>query len=381
MRTSWIRTGACALVVAVVATLAGPVGAGLGAQDNHESEVREQLGEVTRAEAEALGQLLDTQAARRDQETQLAGLQLQVAAAQAEVTRIDGELVVLQGKIDATKAELRAARKSFQQSAGGAYQTSQSGKTYDSILAARPNDMVSSSQYLEAISETRSGQVNRIERLERQLEQQQHAVEAQRAAADQERARVDQLRAAQQAAVDAIAQQQRQEEELLAGFHAQRVSFERELGVLQASSDSINATLEARGSTAGPGNGKCEARPVAGSISSPFGTRVHPVLGTVRMHNGLDMSGSMGEPILACRPGVVVIAGPQGGYGNAVVIDHGGGMATLYAHQSKIAVSVGDQISTAQVIGYVGSTGMSTGPHLHFEVRLSGVPVNGLAYL
>jgi murein DD-endopeptidase MepM/ murein hydrolase activator NlpD len=93
------------------------------------------------------------------------------------------------------------------------------------------------------------------------------------------------------------------------------------------------------------------------------------------------MRAGSGTPIHACRSGEVVIAGSQGGYGNAVVVNHGGGMATLYAHQSQIAASVGQQVAAGDVIGYVGSTGMSTGPHLHFEVRLSGNPVDPAPYL
>jgi len=99
------------------------------------------------------------------------------------------------------------------------------------------------------------------------------------------------------------------------------------------------------------------------------------------MHNGVDFRGSTGTPIQAAGPGTVVYAGPRGGYGNTVVIDHGGSLATLYAHQSAIYVSVGTTVAAGQVIGAVGSTGFSTGPHLHFEVRLGGTPVNPLGYL
>jgi len=93
------------------------------------------------------------------------------------------------------------------------------------------------------------------------------------------------------------------------------------------------------------------------------------------------MNASYGDPIFACRAGTVVDAGWQGGYGNATVIDHGGGMATLYGHQSRLGVTPGQHVTAGQIIGYIGSTGYSTGPHLHFEVRLAGNPVNPAPYL
>ena len=89
----------------------------------------------------------------------------------------------------------------------------------------------------------------------------------------------------------------------------------------------------------------------------------------------------MGTPIHAAADGVVVWAGPRGGYGNCTIIDHGNSLATLYGHQSVIGVTVGQHVTRNQVIGKVGSTGMSTGPHLHFEVRVNGVPVDPLQYL
>ncbi|MDP8992104.1 MAG: M23 family metallopeptidase, partial [Actinomycetota bacterium] len=122
--------------------------------------------------------------------------------------------------------------------------------------------------------------------------------------------------------------------------------------------------------------------PIPGApVSSMFGGRVHPILGTVRMHNGLDFRAGTGTPIRAAAAGTVVYAGPRGGYGNTVVVDHGGPLATLYAHQSALYVQPGAAVTQGQVVGAVGSTGFSTGPHLHFEVRVNGVPANPLAYL
>ena len=104
--------------------------------------------------------------------------------------------------------------------------------------------------------------------------------------------------------------------------------------------------------------------------------RVHPITGQNRMHNGWDMDGPQGAPIKAAKEGRVILAGVKGGYGNTIMIDHGGGFVTLYAHQSKFGVGLGQTVSAGQVIGYIGSTGQSTGPHLHFEIRINGTPVN-----
>jgi murein DD-endopeptidase MepM/ murein hydrolase activator NlpD len=109
--------------------------------------------------------------------------------------------------------------------------------------------------------------------------------------------------------------------------------------------------------------------------------RLHPILGYTRMHTGVDMSAPYGQEIKAGGAGRVILAGVYGGYGNTVIIDHGGGMTTLYAHQSQVNVAYGDEVAAAQVIGYIGTSGLSTGPHLHFEVRISGKPVDPVAYI
>jgi murein DD-endopeptidase MepM/ murein hydrolase activator NlpD len=116
--------------------------------------------------------------------------------------------------------------------------------------------------------------------------------------------------------------------------------------------------------------------PVAGRITSGFGMRRHPILGFSRMHAGIDFGAPWGAPIYAVTDGTVVFAGHHGGHGNYVKLDHGGGIGTGYAHMSRIAVSPGERMRKGQVIGYVGSTGLSTGPHLHYELYRGGVPVN-----
>lgn len=123
------------------------------------------------------------------------------------------------------------------------------------------------------------------------------------------------------------------------------------------------------------------AWPVAARVISGFGYRIHPIFGVRRFHSGIDLAAPYGTLVKAADGGQVIQAGYFGGYGYSVMLYHGGGFATWYAHLSSINVSIGQFVQRGQVIGLVGSTGWTTGPHLHFEVRINGVPQNPLAYL
>lgn len=121
--------------------------------------------------------------------------------------------------------------------------------------------------------------------------------------------------------------------------------------------------------------------PISGPITSEFGWRTHPIFGSARFHSGLDIGGDYGMPIHAAASGVVIESGWIGGYGNTIMIEHGNGIVTLYGHNESLAVGVGQSVNQGDVIAYCGSTGNSTGPHCHFEVRLGGEPVSPWDYL
>jgi|tagenome__1003787_1003787.scaffolds.fasta_scaffold20912018_1 murein DD-endopeptidase MepM/ murein hydrolase activator NlpD len=161
---------------------------------------------------------------------------------------------------------------------------------------------------------------------------------------------------------------------------AERAEAE-EIDSLQASSAALTARIQAaqaQHSSSGPSSAPSSSGliwPASGGVTSPFGFRWG------RMHEGIDIGATYGSAIHAAASGTVIYCGWESGYGNLTVIDHGGNLATAYGHQSSIAVACGQHVSQGQVIGYVGSTGHSTGPHLHFEVRINGAPVDPLGYL
>jgi murein DD-endopeptidase MepM/ murein hydrolase activator NlpD len=124
-------------------------------------------------------------------------------------------------------------------------------------------------------------------------------------------------------------------------------------------------------------------KPVTGEVdmSSPFGMRMDPFLGRPAIHTGIDLRGETGEPVHATATGKVSIAGREGGYGNMVEIDHGNGLATRYGHLSEVDVKVGQTVRIGETIGKIGSTGRSTGPHLHYETRINGEAVDPQKFL
>jgi murein DD-endopeptidase MepM/ murein hydrolase activator NlpD len=121
--------------------------------------------------------------------------------------------------------------------------------------------------------------------------------------------------------------------------------------------------------------------PTRGRITSYFGYRIHPILRTRRYHSGIDIAAPYGQPIVAADSGVVIFAATNGGYGKMIAIDHGNSISTVYAHCSTLLVTVGQNVTKGQLIAKIGSTGLSTGPHCHFEVRKNGVPVDPTSYL
>ncbi|MGH3103488.1 MAG: murein hydrolase activator EnvC family protein [Gaiellaceae bacterium] len=195
-----------------------------------------------------------------------------------------------------------------------------------------------------------------------------------------QRAERDRLIANRESLADARGEKRR----TLAAVQTSEREFLHEVAGLEQASAALAARIQAAQSSspsslASPSAGAVSSRgliwPVSGPVTSAFGWRWG------RMHEGIDIAAPTGAPIQAAASGTVIYSGWMSGYGNLVVIDHGGGLATAYAHESSIAVGTGQAVSQGQIIGYVGCTGHCFGSHLHFEVRVNGAAVDPLGYL
>jgi murein DD-endopeptidase MepM/ murein hydrolase activator NlpD len=167
----------------------------------------------------------------------------------------------------------------------------------------------------------------------------------------------------------------------LGNIQQQRARYERETASLRTESAAIAAFLRGRGSGTATVSPKGMSWPTSGKVTSGYGWRTHPIFGTRRFHAGIDIGAPTGQAVVAAGGGKIVFAGPKSGYGNTVIVYHGGGIATLYGHLSSIAAGQGATIVRGGRIAAVGCTGYCTGPHLHFEVRVNGDPVNPAGWL
>ncbi len=244
--------------------------------------------------------------------------------------------------------------------------------------------------FSESVGEAarKSGLVTRVTRADRERIEEFLSLHKDLA---EDKAVLDELSAAAERAKAQIEAEQVELEETQARLEASRAEKERRIEELIAEVDALQkeeARIQALlaptpgrgpgGTVPVGGRGKF-GWPVSGPVTSGFGQRCGS--SGCRMHSGIDIAAPVGTPVGASAAGTVVAAGNQGAYGLTVIIDHGDGFATLYAHLSTISVSSGQRVSRGTVVGAVGMTGNSTGPHLHFEIRYGGSPVDPIAYL
>jgi murein DD-endopeptidase MepM/ murein hydrolase activator NlpD len=375
-----------------------------GAHDLHRrleeisDQIQRQQALIARAEGQEktlLARIAASDARRAELDAKVAALSARLdvaegrlAEVQADLDAAERELSRLEHRLTLTNARLVAQINTLDRRASLTYQYGPGGYLSALLGADTFGDLIDRTEFLGFALTADSLLVDDIRQTKAEIEAQETAVARQRDAIavkrDAVQAEVDriaELKAEQQVLLDAVEHELAVRQGALADIRDSKTEWEDAVKELQRESNRIEALLQG---TASAGTGRYNGElffPTNGAIGSGFGWRVHPIYGTRRFHSGVDIGGACGQPIWAAEDGVVVSAGYNGGYGNATVIDHGNGLATLYAHQSLIQVIFGQKVSRAQQIGLVGTTGLSTGCHLHFEVRINGTPVDPVPYL
>ncbi len=349
------------------------------ARDQRTDLVNDVLDAAARLE-ELVGEL--DGAHRRIEETRAA-----IAAAETENAALAEVIEVGEANLADMRAEIAGVEASARHQAVEIYMSAERGPSLSLLAAKDAEAILISQEYTERVQEAALRDVRTLERLRAEEQRRVAVIEQARTQLAEQVARLGQQRAEQEQEAEALEARSDEVEAELATQRAlldqldsEIAYFENELVALEAEGENLRVliVLEQSGGGDAPG---ILAWPVSGPIVSPFGYRVHPIYGDVRMHTGVDIDAACGVPIIAASGGRVFLADWKGGYGLTVMIDHGGGMSTLYGHMSAVAVGYGQEVAVGQVIGYVGSTGVSTGCHVHFEVRLFGDPVDPVPYL
>jgi murein DD-endopeptidase MepM/ murein hydrolase activator NlpD len=371
------------------------------AKDKRAAELRDLMGVATQEEGDLLAQIADIQerldvlsdtVRRYSRDAAVAGRRL--AKSQRDLDKAEAKRAELAQHLVEAQAQIDASRKAVNETVVAFYTRGQSDEQaiYAAVVqgSTSPRDVFAATHYLNGMLRADRIVLERFIALKAEVEVLTREVAAQveeaRVARDALAAERDRVEGLRQQAVEARAAAKAEEDhqhDLLKEVENRKADFQRELGLLQAESSAIGEwlrSLQAGQKLARRHKGTFKT-PVRAPMTSGFGPRVHPIFGDVRMHTGVDFGAGMGDPIRAAGGGIVVWAGPRGGYGNLVAIDHGNGLATLYAHQSRLDVTIGQRVKTGQVVGAVGSTGLSSGPHLHFETRELGTPVDPTLYL
>jgi murein DD-endopeptidase MepM/ murein hydrolase activator NlpD len=321
----------------------------------------------------------DTLASRR---FALVALARDVTAARARLDAARAVEAEARARVDETAAQIRNLRNEIVRLAAAAYRNHTAGRVLGAIgsLSTRNASALSRAQtYVRADGSLLRARVDSLTLLEHRLKSEQRSAESARVDAESSAAELDARLATQTQAFDDARDATARAQTAVARSLGSGGSLLAQIIAPHFGADSITTALAAvQAGQADPATvDGIFAMPIVGApLASHFGIRIHPIAGTIGFHAGVDFAADARTPIHAAAPGVVVIAADCGGYGNCVVIEHGASLATIYAHQSVVMSRVGDIVTAGEVIGLVGSTGISTGPHLHFEVRLHGAPID-----
>jgi len=349
-------------------------------------DLEDQLADLQRQAEEQQAKTNEASAKVENVSERLRQIQEELRVATAEYKEVKGQLDSVEDKISdntellqKTEADLKVKNKKLQQRVRDIYINGQI--SYVDVLFGAKDfaDLMTRMDVLKRI-------IKHDYDLIMKVKEEKATVENTRAQLEKDKAEAEVLVTDAQAKKAKVEDKESEQQVLLDQAIYDRDTSERMYEEIMAASQEVanmirRSQMSSAGYSGAPAGAGGMIWPISGPITSEFGWRTHPIFGTARFHSGLDIGGDYGMPIYAAASGTVIYAGWISGYGNAVIIDHGGGVTTLYGHNDSLNVSEGENVAQGQVIAMCGSTGNSTGPHCHFEVRENGEPVSPYGYL
>ena len=349
-------------------------------------DLEDQLADLQRQAEEQQAKTNEASAKVESVSERLRQIQEELRVATAEYKEVKGQLDSVEDKISdntellqKTEADLKVKNKKLQQRVRDIYINGQI--SYVDVLFGAKDfaDLMTRMDVLKRI-------IKHDYDLIMKVREEKATVENTRAQLEKDKAEAEVLVTDAQAKKAKVEDKESEQQVLLDQAIYDRDTSERMYEEIMAASQEVanmirRSHMSSAGYSGAPAGAGGMIWPISGPITSEFGWRTHPIFGTARFHSGLDIGGDYGMPIYAAASGTVIYAGWISGYGNAVIIDHGGGVTTLYGHNDSLNVSEGENVAQGQVIAMCGSTGNSTGPHCHFEVRENGEPVSPYVYL
>jgi murein DD-endopeptidase MepM/ murein hydrolase activator NlpD len=348
--------------------------------------------EETRRQLEAISRNIDATQSKvtsvKKQESSIMGqiqsLEKEISSTENQITATEDRIAFLEDSIVATQADIEETEQNLKEKSELLSERlvvlhEQGEVTYLEVLLSATDfkDFLTRYEMVNSIIEQDVDLIASINQDKQDLEMRKSDLEVKKKELENALKQQESMRAQ-------LDEQKAEKKQILASVQNERAAFEKALQELEETSRQLEQMIRQLqgGSSEALGTG-VYTWPTPGftTITSPYGMRYHPILKTRKMHTGVDIGAPMSATIVAADSGKVIHAGWMGGYGQVIVIDHGNGVSTLYAHQSAFLVGNGATVSKGQAIGKVGSTGWSTGPHLHFEVRINGSYTDPMPYI